>query len=76
MVSGWFLLGVKAGVAANAMAVIGLRSTQTDEALRAAGAHYTVQDFSDPALMEILKALPIWKEADLTAPVDGISADN
>eukprot|EP00958_Prasinococcus_capsulatus_P014601 scaffold1535_cov382-Prasinococcus_capsulatus_cf.AAC.63 len=68
--------GVKAGVAAKAAAVIGLRSTQTDASLRAAGAHYTVQDFSDPALVAFLKSLSFWEEAGLREPQDGITSDN
>ncbi|MCT8160569.1 HAD family hydrolase [Pseudoruegeria sp. SHC-113] len=45
--------GLRAARAAGAF-VIGIRSTMEDAAMRAAGAHLTIEDFTDPALGRIL----------------------
>ncbi|SLN14225.1 HAD family hydrolase [Roseisalinus antarcticus] len=46
--------GIRAARAAGAFA-IGIRSSLSDAALRAAGAHRTLSDFTDPALADILR---------------------
>lgn len=48
--------GMRAAAASGAYAV-GVRSGLDDATLRAAGAHRTIQDFTDPALPEILARL-------------------
>ncbi|WP_127104443.1 HAD family hydrolase [Pararhodobacter zhoushanensis] len=48
--------GIRAARAAGAQ-VIGLRSTLSDAALRAAGAHHTISDFTDPTLAPLLASL-------------------
>lgn len=48
--------GMRAAAASGAYSV-GIRSALDDAALRAAGAHVTIQDFTDPALPDILARL-------------------
>lgn len=45
--------GIRSAAGAGAT-VVGIRSSLPDAALRAAGAHHTLRDFTDPALTQIL----------------------
>jgi beta-phosphoglucomutase-like phosphatase (HAD superfamily) len=50
------LPGVMAGVAAGAI-VVGVRTTQTDEALRKEGAQYTIRDFTELDVEKMIREL-------------------